>query len=84
MVELSDTRKAELRKLANKSPIAAVILGLFLPPISYVYIGKYRLAVLNLVTLNYLMLGVVIVPIQTRNAIINARRELKAIGIPKP
>lgn len=81
---LSEVRQAELRTLADKSPILAVFLGLFVPPIAYVYIGKYRLAALNFISMNYFMLGIVIVPLQTRNTIIDARRKLIAAGVPPP
>lgn len=84
VADIADARKAELRTLAEKSSILAVFLGLLVPPIAYVYIGKYRLAALNFITMNYFMLGIVIVPLQTRNTIVDARRELKAMGIPPP
>lgn len=84
VADLSEARKAELRTLADRSPYVAVFLGLFVPPIAYVYIGKYRLAALNFITMNYFMLGLVIVPLQTRNTIVDARRELIAAGVPPP
>lgn len=84
VADLSEVRQAELRTLADKSPIVAVFLGLFVPPMAYVYIGKYRLAALNFITMNYFMLGIVIVPLQTRNTIIDARRKLIAAGVPPP
>lgn len=81
---MSKAEAAELRSLADRSPIVAVFLGIFLPPVAYVYLGKYRLALLNLFTLNYFLLGIVIVPLHARSTIINARRQLRAEGIPRP
>lgn len=82
MADLSKDEKAELRKLADRSVGVATVLGFFLPPIAYLYIGKRRLAVFNLLTLNFFLLGFVIVPLHTRSAIKNARQQLRAAGIP--
>lgn len=84
MSDRSAANRKELRRLAEKNTAIAVFLGLFLPPVAYLYVGKPRGAVLNLLTLNYLMLGVVIVPLRVRTAILSARRELVAEGVPGP
>lgn len=84
MSKRSDADRKTLRRLAEKNVAVAVILGLFLPPVAYLYMGNPRGAVLNLLTLNYLMLGIVIVPLHVRTAIVNARRELVAEGVPNP
>lgn len=34
-----------------------------LSPVAYYYVGRTKLAVINLLTINYLMLGIVITPI---------------------
>jgi len=49
---------------------------LFISPLAYHYIGKRGLAVLNLFTLNYLLLGIVVVPIHVFKLITDARSEL--------
>lgn len=84
VANVSRGTELQRRRLAYKSPILAIFLGIFLPPLAYVYVGKYRLAVLNVITLNYFLMGIVVVPIQTRNAIIKARRESEVSGVPDP
>lgn len=82
MSTMSDTRQGQLESLADKNKDIAVILGLLLGPIGYVYVGQWRWAVINLVTLNYLMLGIVIVPIHLLLLIRRSRKKLEAIGTP--
>lgn len=84
VAEIPDSRARRLRRIADKNVIVGMFLGFFLPPLAYVYIGRYRLAIINLLTVNYLLLGFIVVPLQTRSAIKNARRELTAAGIPRP
>lgn len=84
VTELTDAEKAALKKRAYRSPMLAAFLGFFLPPIAYLYIGKFRLAVLNLITLNFLLLGFIIVPLHARSAVKQARKELRAAGVPDP
>lgn len=84
VAEIPEDRARQLRKVADRNVIVGMFLGFFLPPLAYVYVGRYRLAIINLLTLNYLLLGLIIVPLQTRSAINNARRELTAAGIPRP
>jgi len=52
------------------------LLGILLPPAAYYCVGRTKLAVLNLVTLNYLALGFLIVPIHTYMIVNNAEDEL--------
>jgi hypothetical protein len=47
-----------------------------LSPAAYYYVGRTKLAVLNFVTLNYLALGFLIVPIHTCMIVNNAEGEL--------
>jgi hypothetical protein len=42
-----------------------LLLSIFLSPAGYYYIGRKKLALVNLVTLNYLALGFLVVPIHT-------------------
>lgn len=59
---MSDTRRGELEAKASKSPVIAFILG-FLGPLGYLYVDEWGLALINLLTFNYLLLGFVVVPI---------------------
>lgn len=74
---VSDHRQYELEQIADKHLGVAVFLGFLLSPLGYVYIGRWGLAVINLFTLNYLLLGIVIVPIHVYRSITAARSELK-------
>ena len=79
-VDLPDGRIYELQKIAQKSPATAVALGLLLTPASYWYVGRTGLALVNFLTLNYLLLGFIVVPIHTYKIIQNARDELNRAG----
>ena len=65
-----------IRNRARKNTAAAVFLGIFVPPAAYVYVGKWGWAVANLFTVNFLLLGVFIVPIHTYLSIKNAKDEV--------
>lgn len=65
-----------MQNRANKSIPVALLLAVFLSPLAYHYIGKRKLAVVNLFTLNYLLLGIVVVPIHVVKLITDARSEL--------
>lgn len=77
---IPDGRVYELQKVARKSPVTAVILALLLTPTSYWYVGRTGLALVNLLTFNYLLLGFIIVPIHSYMIIQNAREELEQNG----
>ncbi|WP_210409218.1 zinc ribbon domain-containing protein [Methanococcoides sp. NM1] len=77
----SDIRIYELQKLAEKDSVIAIILSLLITPLGYVYVGKWGLAIINFLTLNYLLFGIIIVPIHTYSMISNARKELDTIGV---
>ncbi len=53
----------------------AVLLALVLSPVAYYYVGRTKLAVINLLTLNYLLLGIVVVPIHVYKIINDAQNE---------
>jgi len=74
--EMSEMRRHEYEKLADKSVLVAATLGLFLGPFGYVYIGNWRWAIINFFTLNYLFLGIILVPIHVTGDILNARKKL--------
>ncbi|OBZ36128.1 MAG: hypothetical protein A9957_04210 [Methanohalophilus sp. DAL1] len=76
----SDLRIYELQKLAEKDKTIAIILSILITPLGYIYVGKWGLAIINFLTFNYLLFGIVIVPIHTYSMISNARKDLDAMG----
>lgn len=78
--DLPESRKYELQKIAAKDASTVMIVSFLLTPVGYYMIGKVGLAVINLLTLNYLLLGPIIVPFHTRKIIREARRELEQHG----
>lgn len=78
---LTERRQYELEKSATKSPILGALLGFFAPPFGYVYVGKWGWALLNFITLNYLFLGFVLVPLHIPKIISNAKDELRNAGV---
>lgn len=78
MTDMSDYRQGQLEELARKKKGVAGVLGFLLGPLGYVYVGKWGLALICLLTFNYALLGIVIVPIHTRRMIESARQELEA------
>jgi len=79
--KISEIREYELQKLASKDTTLAIILSLLISPLGYVYVGKWSWAILNFLTLNYLLLGVIIVPIHTYSMISEARKQLDVFGV---
>lgn len=65
-----------MQNRANKSIPVALLLAVFLSPLAYHYIEKRKLAVVNLFTLNYLLMGIVVVPVHVFKLITDARSEL--------
>jgi len=78
---IPEHKQYELQKVADKSTGVAIALGIFVTPFAYVYVGKNMLALLNFLTLNYFLLGFVIVPIHTWKIINDAQQELEREGI---
>jgi hypothetical protein len=66
----------QVQAIADKSTVTAVILALVLSPVAYYYVGRTKLAILNLITLNYLMLGIVAVPVHVYKIINDAEQAL--------
>jgi MFS family permease len=79
MSNISDSRRGDLEALADKSTLLAVVLGALLGPLGYVYVGSWRWAVINFFTLNYLLLGIVLVPLHTAGMILGARSKLRRV-----
>ncbi len=50
---------------ADRSTAVTLLLSVFISPLGYYYVGRRKLALVNLLTLNYLALGFVAVPIHT-------------------
>ena len=76
---MSDARQRRLEKIADKNVGINAILAVFLPPLSYAYLGMWGWALINALTLNYLLLGVLLVPWHTGTKIRTAREEVTAI-----
>lgn len=77
---IPDSKIYELQKVARKSPGTAIALGVLISPLGYVYVGKNWLAVLNFITFNYLLLGIIIVPAHSYVIINNAQDTLERHG----
>jgi len=84
MEELPDQQRYKLEKVAQKSPVVAALLGLLISPLGYYYVGRTGLAIINLLTLNFLLLGVIVVPIHSRKIINDAQSELQRYGYEVP
>jgi hypothetical protein len=63
------------RKEAGKSKIWALLLGVF-PPLSYLYVGDTKLAMLCLVTGFYALAGFVVAPLHCYWKIRRSRKKL--------
>lgn len=80
-IDIPDVRRRELERIANKDTTVAILLGIFISPLGYVYAGSWAWAAINFFTLNYLLLGIIIVPIHARKMILDANEELQAAGV---
>lgn len=78
---LTDRRQYELEKVASKDKTTILLASLLISPLGYWMIGKRALAIINILTLNFLLLGIIIVPIHTWTAIDNAEEELRKAGV---
>lgn len=78
--ELPDARKHELQKIARKDQTTVAVVSFLISPAGYLMVGKTGLAIINFFTLNYFLLGIIIVPIHTWKIIGNAREELERHG----
>jgi hypothetical protein len=71
----ADDRTRNAQALEDKSTAVAILLALFVSPLAYYYVGRTKLAVINFLTLNYLLLGIVVVPVHTYKILADARRD---------
>lgn len=76
----TDETNRDVQPIANKSKGVAVVLGVLLSPLAYYYVGRTKLAIVNLVTLNFLMIGVVAVPIHVYKIIGDAESSVDDTG----
>ncbi|UPM42224.1 zinc ribbon domain-containing protein [Halocatena salina] len=74
-------RQYELESIAGKSTLLGALLGLLAPPVGYVYVGKWGWALVNFLTLNYFLLGFILVPLHILRIISDAKGELRIAGI---
>lgn len=78
--DLADARKYELQNLARKDQLTVAVVSFLITPAGYLMVGKTGLAIINFITLNYFLLGFIVVPIHTWKIIGNARDELQRYG----
>ncbi|MUV90854.1 TM2 domain-containing protein [Halapricum sp. CBA1109] len=76
----TDETSRDRQPIANKSKGVAIVLGILLSPLAYYYVGRTKLAVVNLLTLNYLMVGIVAVPIHVYAIISDAESAVDDTG----
>lgn len=72
-----DPNMYKYQNLAHKSKGGNILLALIVPPLAYVNIGKPLMAVLNFFTVNFLLLGYIIVPIHVSRTITTARKHVR-------
>jgi hypothetical protein len=77
---LSEQRREHLQGIAETDGDLLAILSVMLSPFGYYMVGRTKLAMLNLLTINYLLLGVAIVPLHTWKIHRDARAELERHG----
>ena len=65
---------------ADRSTAATLLLSVFVSPLGYYYVGRKRLALVNLLTLNYLALGFIAVPIHTYLITLDAKQSHEGGG----
>lgn len=79
-LDLPDARVYELQKVARKDTTTVMLVSFLLTPVGYWMVGKTGLAIINFLTLNYFLLGIIIVPFHTRSIIKDAREQLERAG----
>ena len=70
----SGTRR---QKIARKNIGIAMFLGFLFGPLGYIYVRAWKPAALNIVTLNYFLFGIVLVPVHAAIIIRAARNDLR-------
>lgn len=77
---IPEHRLYELQKIARKDITTVMVVSLLFTPAGYWMVGKKGLAIVNFFTLNYFLLGFIIVPLHTRKIIKDARIRLENSG----
>lgn len=78
--DLPEARKYELQKIARKDKTTVAVVSFLISPVGYLMVGKTGLAIINFLTLNYFLLGIILVPIHTWKIIGNSQDELQRHG----
>lgn len=78
---LPDHREYDLKRLAEKDTTAVLLVAFLVSPVGYWMVGKKGLAIVNVLTFNFLLLGPLIVPIHCHRIIENAKDELRRNGV---
>lgn len=81
LADLNDFQQRKLEKIANKDITTIMVVSFLLTPLGYWMVGKKGLAAVNLLTFNYLLLGIIVVPLHTRKIIKDAREELRRANV---
>jgi len=66
-------------RIARKNIGIAIFLGAFFGPLGYVYVRAWKQSAFNILTLNYLLFGIVLVPIHAAIIIRSARKQLRRV-----
>jgi len=75
-----DRETRELKKVAERKKMTAALLGVLVSPAGYYYAGSLKWTLINLLTLNYFFLGLIIVPLHSMKMIDDAREKLDEQG----
>lgn len=65
------------RRTARKNIGIAILLGFLFGPLGYLYLHAWKPALLNILTLNYLLFGIILVPIHAAIIVRSARLEVR-------
>lgn len=71
------------QRIAQKNTGIAIMLGLFFGPLGYVYLRAWRMVLLNVVTLNFFLFGIILVPIHCGSIIRTARKDVRSAKVAK-
>lgn len=74
--ELSTTRQRELEQIANKSRLQVRGVAFVFGPLGYALLGKWALAILCLVTLNWFFTGFIVAPLHVDRIMRSAEAQL--------
>lgn len=78
---MAERRKFELEKMASKDATTMALVGFLISPLGYWMLGKTGLAIVNVLTFNYFLLGFLIVPFHCYSLVNDAKEELRRAGV---